>query len=92
MGNAPDALLCLIDRFDRNCRVFLSPDCKEEQLRAELLNGPTRAARHSGFVARTSSSLFFTALGWDMDFVKITTGRLGEARPLLALDKRLPPS
>ncbi len=38
MGNAPDALLRLIDRFDQDRRVFLSGDYKEEQLRAEFLN------------------------------------------------------
>jgi hypothetical protein len=38
MGNAPDALLRLIDRFDQDRKVFLSPDYKEEQLRLEFLN------------------------------------------------------
>jgi hypothetical protein len=32
MGNAPDALLRLIDRFDQDRKVFLSGDYKEEQL------------------------------------------------------------
>ena len=36
MGNAPDALLRLVDRFDQNRKVFLSGDYKEEQLRAEF--------------------------------------------------------
>ena len=38
MGNAPNAVAQLVDRFDRDRRVFLSPDHKEEQLRAEFLN------------------------------------------------------
>ena len=38
MGNAPDALLRLVDRFDQDRKVFLSGDYKEEQLRAEFLN------------------------------------------------------
>jgi hypothetical protein len=38
MGNAPDALLRFIDRFDQDRKVFLSGDYKEEQLRAEFLN------------------------------------------------------
>ena len=33
MANAPDALLRLIDRSDRDRKVFVSPDYKEEQLR-----------------------------------------------------------
>jgi hypothetical protein len=35
---APDTLLRLVDRFDRDRKVFLSGDYKEEQLRAEFLN------------------------------------------------------
>ncbi len=35
---APDAPLRLVDHFDQDRKVFLSPDYKEEQLRAELLN------------------------------------------------------
>ena len=38
MGNTPDALLRLIDRFDQDRKVFFSDDYKEEQLRAEFLN------------------------------------------------------
>ena len=38
MGNAPDALLRLIDRFDQDRKVFLSGEYKEEQLRLEFLN------------------------------------------------------
>jgi hypothetical protein len=30
---APDAVKRLVDRFDRDHEVFLSPDYKEEQLR-----------------------------------------------------------
>ncbi len=35
---APDAVKRLADRFDQDRKVFLSPDYKEEQLRAEFLN------------------------------------------------------
>ena len=35
---APDAVKRLVDRFDQNRKVFLSPEYKEEQLRAEFLN------------------------------------------------------
>ena len=38
MGSAPDAVKRLVDRFDRDRNAFLSPDYKEEQLRAEFLN------------------------------------------------------
>jgi len=58
VGTPPYALLRLVDRFDRGHKVFLSPDYKEEQLRASC-----PPARHSAFVVRTSSSPFFTALG-----------------------------
>jgi hypothetical protein len=30
MGNPPDALLRLVDRFDQDRKVFLSGDCKGE--------------------------------------------------------------
>jgi hypothetical protein len=64
---APDALLRLIVRFDQDRKVFFSGDYKEEQLRAEFLNGPCPTIRHSDFVIRTFYGPFFTALGWDMD-------------------------
>jgi hypothetical protein len=39
MGASPPALVAdLVERFSRDRRVFLSPDYKEEQLRAEFLN------------------------------------------------------
>jgi hypothetical protein len=38
VGNAPDAVKRLVDRFDQDRKVFLSGDYKEEQLRAEFLN------------------------------------------------------
>jgi hypothetical protein len=33
MGNPPDALLRLVDRFGQDRKVFISGDYKEEQLR-----------------------------------------------------------
>jgi len=44
---APDAVKRLVDRFDQDRKVFLSPDYKEEQLRPESGPGPT--IRHSDF-------------------------------------------
>jgi hypothetical protein len=52
---APDAVKRLVDLFDRERRVYQSPDYKEEQLRAEFLNpffeslgwGPERPPRHN---------------------------------------------
>jgi hypothetical protein len=39
MGASPPALVAdLVERFERARKVFLSPDYKEEQLRAEFLN------------------------------------------------------
>ena len=35
---APDSVKRLVDLFDRERRVYQSPDYKEEQLRAEFLN------------------------------------------------------
>jgi hypothetical protein len=35
---APDTVRRLVDRFDQDRKIFLSPDYKEEQLRAEFLN------------------------------------------------------
>ncbi len=38
MGMSPPRLVVdLVERFDRDRRVFLSPDYREEQLRAEFL-------------------------------------------------------
>ncbi len=37
-ATAPDSVKRLVDHFDQNRKVFLSPDYKEEQLRAEFLN------------------------------------------------------
>jgi hypothetical protein len=37
-ASAPDSVKRLVDLFDRDRKVFLSPDYKEEQLRAEFLN------------------------------------------------------
>jgi len=64
---APDALLRLIDRFDQDRKVFVSPDYKEEQLRAEFVNDHCLTVRRSDFVVLTYLNPFFTALGWDMD-------------------------
>jgi hypothetical protein len=39
MGASPSATVVeLVERFDRDRKVFLSADYKEEQLRAEFLN------------------------------------------------------
>jgi hypothetical protein len=39
MGASPPALVAdLVERFERDRKVFLSPEYKEEQLRAEFLN------------------------------------------------------
>ena len=39
MGASPPALVVdLVERFERDRKVFLSGDYKEEQLRAEFLN------------------------------------------------------
>ena len=39
-ADAPKPVIDLVERFERDRRVFLSPDYKEEQLRAEFLNPP----------------------------------------------------
>ena len=66
-GYRPGAVKRLVDRFDQDRKVFLASDYKEEQLRPASLNGPSLTTRHSDIVIRTFSSLFFAALGWDMD-------------------------
>jgi hypothetical protein len=50
---APDDVKRLVDRFDLSRKVFLSADYKEEQLRAEFLNGPCLTIRHSDFAVWT---------------------------------------
>jgi hypothetical protein len=37
-ASAPDSVRRLVDLFDRERKVYQSPDYKEEQLRAEFLN------------------------------------------------------
>ncbi len=37
-ASAPKQVIDLVERFERNRKVFLSADYKEEQLRAEFLN------------------------------------------------------
>ncbi len=72
---APDAVKRLVDHFDLGRKVFLSGDYKEEQLRAEFLNGPSLSIRHSDLasaapvgqrIVRTSPGPFFTALVRDV--------------------------
>jgi hypothetical protein len=60
---APDAVKRLVDRFDQDRKVFLSPDYKEEQLRLVCPSGLCMAIRHSDFVIRTSPGEY---LGWDV--------------------------
>jgi hypothetical protein len=50
-ASAPDSVKRLVDIFDRERRVYQSPDYKEEQLRAE--SGPRPSIRHSYFVIWT---------------------------------------
>ena len=59
----PDAVKRLVDRFDQDRKVFLSPDYKEEQLRAAFLNCPGLSIRHSESVVRAFPRRFFAALG-----------------------------
>jgi hypothetical protein len=37
-ASSPSTVVDLVERFERDRKVFLSPDYKEEQLRAEFLN------------------------------------------------------
>ena len=37
-ASPPKPVVDLVERFERDRKVFLSPDYKEEQLRAEFLN------------------------------------------------------
>jgi hypothetical protein len=57
-ASVPKQVSDLVERFDRDRKVFLSPDYKEEQLRAEL-------GQRTGRLRFLNP--FFTALGWDMD-------------------------
>ncbi len=47
----PKLVVDLVERFDRDRKVFLSPDYKEEQLRAEFVLHSY--IRHSDFVIRS---------------------------------------
>jgi hypothetical protein len=70
VGTPPDSVKRLVDlsacnaqadHFDQDRKVFLSPDYKEEQLRAS--SGPSLSIRHSSFVIRTSPH---ESLGWEV--------------------------
>ena len=68
---APDAVKRLVDRFDQDRKVFLSPDYKEEQLRAEFLNPFFESlgwdvANKAGLTAPKSSSRSSTKSQWIM--------------------------
>ncbi|HTW90984.1 MAG TPA: hypothetical protein VMH22_04680 [bacterium] len=53
MGASPPALVAdLVERFSRDRKVFLSPDYKEEQLRAEFLNRSGLRIQSSAFGVR----------------------------------------
>ena len=58
---APDTVKRLVERFGRDRKVFLSPEFKEEQLRAS--SGPSPSIRHSSFVIRAFPD---ESLGWDV--------------------------
>jgi hypothetical protein len=60
----PKPVVDLVERFERDRKVFLFPDYKEEQLRVS--SGPSLSIRHSSFVIRTSHDPFFESLGWDV--------------------------
>jgi hypothetical protein len=52
MGASPSVTVAdLVERFERDRKVFQSPDYKEEQLRPD--SGPRPSIRHSYFVIRT---------------------------------------
>jgi hypothetical protein len=51
----PKPVVELVERFERDRKVFLSPDYKEEQLRVS--SGPSPSIRHSSFVIRTFPSM-----------------------------------
>jgi len=50
-ASPPKPVVDLVERFERNRKVFLFLGCKEEQLRRE--SGPCPTIRHSDFVNRT---------------------------------------
>jgi len=57
VASPPKQVVDLVEHFERDRKVFLSPDYKEEQLRAEFGQRTCRLR----FL-----NPFFSALGWDM--------------------------
>jgi hypothetical protein len=60
-ASAPKQVSDLVERSERDRKAFLSPDYKEEQLRAS--SGPSPSIRHSSFDIRISPH---ESLGWDV--------------------------
>ena len=80
MGTAPDAVKRLVDRFDQNRKVFVSPDYKEEQRRAESPNLLLAAilltvAAGLGTQALAGQSIFPVRIGAKFGYSD-STGRL----------------
>jgi len=58
----PRQVVDLVEHFDRDHKVFLSPDYKQEQLRLGFANGLSLTGRRSNLGVWTSSDSRFLAL------------------------------
>ena len=76
MGNAPDAVKRLVDRFDQDRKVFLSSDYKEEQLRLEFLNPFFTALGWDMDNRQSVSETYGTTL-----YVRVVQSVFGVSRP-----------
>jgi len=79
VGTPPDAVVRLVDRFNRDRKVFQSPDFKEEQLRAVCLT-----IWRSTFGARTFHAEFLGKV------VRLTAGHQAKVEGKLRTGRAVP--
>jgi len=77
MGTAPDAVKRLVDHFDRNRKVFLSGDYKEEQLRrAKTPHEPESIQRQVAATDSQTDALVHELYGLTDDEVRTVEGEV----------------
>jgi len=73
---APDAVKRLVDRFDRDRKVFLSGDCKEEQLPRAKTPHEQESIRHLVVATdRKIDELAYEVYGLTEDGIAVVEGR-----------------
>jgi hypothetical protein len=75
MGNPPDVLLRLVDRFDQDRKVFLSADYKGERLsKAKTPHGQESIQRQIAATDKAIDTLVYELYGLTEDEIRIVEG------------------